>query len=54
MHIKQVIIEGFRTYKSRTVIPFGPGANAIVGFNGSGKSNIFDGTSNACEHTRPS
>lgn len=44
MHIKQIIIEGFKTYKARTVVDgLSSGANAIVGLNGSGKSNIFDG-----------
>jgi len=44
MHIKQIIVEGFKTYKDRTVIDnLSPGANAIVGPNGSGKSNIFAG-----------
>jgi structural maintenance of chromosome 3 (chondroitin sulfate proteoglycan 6) len=43
MRIKEVIIEGFKTYKTRTVIgPFDPKHNAIVGRNGSGKSNVFD------------
>ncbi len=46
MHIKQIIIEGFKTYKDRTVIDdLSPGTNAIVGPNGSGKSNVFAGTS---------
>lgn len=45
MHIKQIIIEGFRTYKARTVIDdISPGVNVILGKNGHGKSNIFDGT----------
>ncbi len=45
MHIKQVIIEGFRTYKARTVIDdVHPGVNVILGKNGHGKSNIFDGS----------
>lgn len=32
---------GFRTYKEKTVINFTRGINCIVGFNGSGKSNIL-------------
>ncbi|AEO68819.1 a9f72d17-a5da-429f-af1e-608aefbc3495 [Thermothielavioides terrestris] len=42
MHIKQIIIQGFKSYKDQTVIePFSPGTNVIVGRNGSGKSNFF-------------
>lgn len=42
MHIKQVIIEGFRSYKDQTIIePFSHLHNVIVGRNGSGKSNFF-------------
>ncbi|KAI9480450.1 MAG: RecF/RecN/SMC [Benjaminiella poitrasii] len=42
MHIKQVIIQGFKSYKDQTMIdPFSPKHNVIVGRNGSGKSNFF-------------
>ena len=42
MYIKQVIIEGFRSYREQTVIePFSPQHNVIVGRNGCGKSNFF-------------
>ena len=42
MYIKQVIIEGFRSYREQTVIePFSPHHNVIVGRNGCGKSNFF-------------
>eukprot|EP00928_Gymnodinium_smaydae_P041575 TRINITY_DN28119_c0_g2_i1.p1 TRINITY_DN28119_c0_g2~~TRINITY_DN28119_c0_g2_i1.p1 ORF type:complete len:1256 (-),score=311.72 TRINITY_DN28119_c0_g2_i1:93-3728(-) len=43
MHIKQVIIRGFKTYKDQTTLDqdFSPGTNVVVGFNGSGKSNFF-------------
>lgn len=42
MFIKQVIIQGFRSYREQTVIePFSPLHNVIVGRNGSGKSNFF-------------
>jgi structural maintenance of chromosome 3 (chondroitin sulfate proteoglycan 6) len=42
MHIKQIIIQGFKSYKEQTVIePFSPKTNVIVGRNGSGKSNFF-------------
>ena len=42
MFIKQVIIQGFKSYREQTVIePFDPGHNVVVGRNGSGKSNFF-------------
>ncbi|CAG2183944.1 unnamed protein product, partial [Oppiella nova] len=40
MYIKQVIINGFRSYREQTVVePFSARHNVIVGRNGSGKSN---------------
>jgi len=42
MYIKQVIIQGFRSYRDQTVIEeFSPKHNVVVGRNGSGKSNFF-------------
>ncbi|KAJ8607505.1 hypothetical protein MRB53_040277 [Persea americana] len=42
MFIKQIIIQGFKSYKDQTVVdPFSPKHNVIVGRNGSGKSNFF-------------
>ena len=44
MHIKQVIIRGFKTYKDQVNLAedFHSGVNVVVGFNGSGKSNFFN------------
>ena len=43
MHIKQVVISGFRSFRNQCEIePFSPKHNVIVGRNGSGKSNFFD------------
>lgn len=44
MHIKQVVISGFKTYKEQTKLSedFHKGSNVVVGFNGSGKSNFFN------------
>ncbi|KAL4472622.1 hypothetical protein ABPG74_018571 [Tetrahymena malaccensis] len=43
MYIKEIIIEGFKSYATRTIIKgFDQQFNAITGFNGSGKSNILD------------
>ncbi|KAJ1459546.1 RecF/RecN/SMC [Pelagophyceae sp. CCMP2097] len=43
MFIEEVIIEGFKSYATRTVVSgFDAEFNAITGLNGSGKSNILD------------
>ena len=43
MYIREIILEGFKSYATRTVIgPWDPTFNAITGLNGSGKSNILD------------
>jgi len=43
MHIKEIIIDGFKSYLKRTKISgFDPSFNAITGPNGTGKSNILD------------
>ncbi|XP_052777635.1 structural maintenance of chromosomes protein 2-like [Mya arenaria] len=43
MHIKSMVIDGFKSYAQRTeVYGFDPLFNAITGLNGSGKSNILD------------
>ena len=43
MYIKEIEIEGFKSYAQTTVVrPFDPHFNAITGLNGSGKSNILD------------
>ncbi|GAV04905.1 hypothetical protein RvY_15108 [Ramazzottius varieornatus] len=42
MHIKQVTIQGFKSYKDQTAVePFTKKHNVVVGKNGSGKSNFF-------------
>jgi structural maintenance of chromosome 2 len=43
MHIKEIIIDGFKSYSIKTSITgFDRHFNAITGLNGSGKSNILD------------
>ncbi|XP_030887172.1 structural maintenance of chromosomes protein 2 [Leptonychotes weddellii] len=43
MHVKSIILEGFKSYAQRTEVNgFDPLFNAITGLNGSGKSNILD------------
>ncbi len=40
--INRVEISGFKSFQRKTTIPFFAGLTAIVGENGSGKSNLFD------------
>ena len=43
MYIKGIVLDGFKSYASRTEISgFDSEFNAITGLNGSGKSNILD------------
>ncbi|RLN90152.1 hypothetical protein BBJ28_00015127 [Nothophytophthora sp. Chile5] len=43
MHIKQVVVCGFRSYKDQVAIePFSKEHNVVIGRNGTGKSNFFD------------
>src|SRR5436190_23653171 len=42
MRIKQLELNGFKSFMDRTVLELPPGVTAIVGPNGCGKSNIVD------------
>jgi predicted ATP-dependent endonuclease of OLD family len=43
MHLKEIILDGFKSYATRTVISgWDERFNAITGLNGSGKSNVLD------------
>ncbi|MBR4308726.1 MAG: chromosome segregation protein SMC [Oscillospiraceae bacterium] len=42
MHLKELIVQGFKSFPDRTIVSFGHDITAIVGPNGSGKSNISD------------
>ena len=42
MHIKQITIQGFKSYRDQTIVgPLHPSHCVVVGANGSGKSNFF-------------
>ncbi|MFP4588605.1 MAG: chromosome segregation SMC family protein [Candidatus Acetothermia bacterium] len=42
-HLNSLIVKGFKSFKNKTELPFqGKGLTAVVGENGSGKSNLVD------------
>jgi len=42
LHIKKLVMQGFKSFPKKTEIPFTEGINVILGPNGSGKSNVSD------------
>ncbi len=43
MHIKELVLDGFKSFGRPTRIPFYEDFTVVTGPNGSGKSNIIDG-----------
>ncbi|MFC6826460.1 chromosome segregation protein SMC [Halopelagius fulvigenes] len=43
MHIKELVLDGFKSFGRKTRIPFYEDFTVVTGPNGSGKSNIIDG-----------
>ena len=42
MYLKEIVVNGFKSFADRTRIDLRPGVTAVVGPNGCGKSNIVD------------
>ena len=42
MYLKEIVVNGFKSFADRTRIELRPGVTAVVGPNGCGKSNIVD------------
>ncbi|MCF7934916.1 MAG: chromosome segregation protein SMC [Synergistales bacterium] len=42
MYIRQICLDGFKSFGGRHELPVSPGFTAVVGPNGSGKSNLLD------------
>ncbi len=42
MYLEDVVINGFKSYATETIISFRPGIGVVIGNNGTGKSNILD------------
>jgi chromosome segregation protein len=45
MHLRSLTLKGFKSFAAPTTLVFEPGVTAVVGQNGSGKSNIADALS---------
>lgn len=52
MHLEKLEIQGFKSFKDKTVLEFPNKFTAIIGPNGSGKSNIIDSICFVLGHSR--
>ena len=41
MHLKSLVLKGFKSFADRSALTLEPGITAVVGPNGSGKSTIL-------------
>jgi chromosome segregation protein len=42
MHLKHLVLNGYKTFANKTAFDFNEGVTAVIGPNGSGKSNVAD------------
>ena len=42
VRLERIVIQGFKSFKRKTSIPFPEGFSVITGPNGSGKTNVSD------------
>ena len=53
MHLKRIVLRGFKSFADPTALEVGPGLCVVVGPNGAGKSNIVDALRWVLGESRP-